>query len=595
MTVRTLIILLFLAATPAFAAPDASEDVWKEISNYKGWPVDKLVLEGVEKGAAKELRKGLFLAGKDAVLYEQRLREDIDRITLFLARRGYPYARVAPDVEADAEKRRIKLIFDINPGPPVIVGKYRIVAIPEKHRGRIESQIRVRPGDVFVDERLAEDIEAVIAELQSEGHAYAQAGAAFDWIDTTTVDIKIGAVPGPVRYFRNVTVEGVTEDLAQLAHTLVDIRKGERYNRRTMRDARDHLSRTGLFRQIRLNMVDVPPDTLDLKVELQERKPRTIETAVGYWSDERFSGRIRWQHRNIFRRGRGMLFEVVYTQFRQWGEWVTWWPALFSMKKSIGTFRLGINSENEANYELLAPTIGVSYGYNFTRTSSATLSANLSRASYTIKTTEAEFFQDPEGLVGWLETRLSRDGTDDRISPSKGTFSWLRFEWGPRGGVSESNWILGEGNATHMLRLRGTAFAINLHLGLGKPIEPSDVLLPDRRFYAGGSVDNRGFNRRKLGPKDINGAPVGGEVLALGFFEYRFPIAWKFNGAVFVDWGQVWQTRADVNNEIEIAVGPALRLMTPVGPLRLDWGYRLTDYDKVEPKWALHFAIGYPM
>jgi outer membrane protein insertion porin family len=197
--------------------------------------------------------------------------------------------------------------------------------------------------------------------------------------------------------------------------------------------------------------------------------------------------------------------------------------------------------------------------------------------------------------VGWFEFRLSRDGTDDRIAPSKGTYTWMRVEWGPPGGISEANWILTELNGTYLLRLATTVLATNLRGGWAKPIEPATSLLPDRRFYAGGSTSHRGFFRRKLGPKDVNGAPLGGEVYVTGFFEYRFPIAWKFNGAVFVDWGQVWQTRADVDDQIEIAIGPALRIITPVGPLRFDWGIRLTDYDQTTPKSQFHFAIGYPM
>ena len=84
--------------------------------------------------------------------------------------------------------------------------------------------------------------------------------------------------------------------------------------------------------------------------------------------------------------------------------------------------------------------------------------------------------------------------------------------------------------------------------------------------------------------------------MATGFVEYRFPIVWKFNGAVFADWGQVWQYRGEATfDNIEIAIGPALRIMTPVGPLRFDWGYRLTDYDTSQPRSVFHFAIGYMM
>ena len=121
-------------------------------------------------------------------------------------------------------------------------------------------------------------------------------------------------------------------------------------------------------------------------------------------------------------------------------------------------------------------------------------------------------------------------------------------------------------------------------------------LLPDKRFYAGGSTTHRGFNRRKLGPLDSNGLPLGGKIMVTAFVEYRFPLFWKLNGALFADAGQVWLSQDRMSAEsIEIAVGPALRLMTPVGPLRFDLGYRLTDWEPDQPEYVFHFAIGYPM
>ena len=64
-------------------------------------------------------------------------------------------------------------------------------------------------------------------------------------------------------------------------------------------------------------------------------------------------------------------------------------------------------------------------------------------------------------------------------------------------------------------------------------------------------------------------------------------------GAVFIDAGQVWRKASDVSfNEIEVAVGPGIWVMTPVGPMRFDVGYRLTMYDENEPRVAYHFAVG---
>ena len=85
-------------------------------------------------------------------------------------------------------------------------------------------------------------------------------------------------------------------------------------------------------------------------------------------------------------------------------------------------------------------------------------------------------------------------------------------------------------------------------------------------------------------------------MMMTGFVEFRFPLFWKLNGAAFIDAGQVWRTHGDFTwDNIEIAIGPAIRIMTPVGPLRFDLGYRLTDYEPTQPEYVFHFAIGYPM
>lgn len=598
---RYLISILILAAASAVPAAPDETNVWDYVSNYKGWQISAVKVAGLDdarlpSGAAKQLGKGLDLAGDKAVLYEKQLREDVARVQLYLAQRGYPYARVTPSVDPDESKRAIALTFEVESGPPVIVRTFDWLTIPEKLRGDLDRATRTRPDDVFSDADLETDVQLVIDHLKKTGHAYASASAKLDWVDSTTVDIAVIAAPGPVYYFSGVIVQGVSDDLIELSYVLVDIKTGERYDPILIRDAREYLSRLGVFRQIRITLEQTAPDSLDVIVDLQKRKPRSIETAFGYWTDERFSGRVKWQHRDVFHKARGMSIELVYTQFRQYGKWSAWWPAIFGKKRSLGSVAGGLNNENEDSYEKTAPGVGVSFGYTFTRNTAATIGYTIELASYDIKTMERDDFQDPEGPVGWFSGRVSRDGTDDRIDPAKGTFSWLTFEWGPRGGVSEANWIATEASGSILTPVKQTVFATNLRAGWGRPIAPAKILLPDRRFYAGGAASHRGFYRRKLGPKDENGAPLGGEVVITGFFEYRFPLVWKFNGAVFFDWGQVWRSADDVRmDKIELAVGPALRLMTAVGPVRLDWGIRITNYDDTQPWSAIHFAIGYPM
>ena len=105
----------------------------------------------------------------------------------------------------------------------------------------------------------------------------------------------------------------------------------------------------------------------------------------------------------------------------------------------------------------------------------------------------------------------------------------------------------------------------------------------------------RGFNRRKLGPQDSDGAPIGGEAFLESSVEWRFPVVRIVGGALFADAGQVWLDRRSARIEdLEVAIGPSLILRTPVGPIRGDWAYRLTDHAANEPRSVFHLIVGHP-
>ncbi|MCZ6852471.1 MAG: BamA/TamA family outer membrane protein [Gammaproteobacteria bacterium] len=573
------------------------ENEWWYGRNFKGWQIQSLEITGVDKRLASNLKEGLALDGKEAVLYEQILFDDVDRIILYLAKRGYPYAQVHLEIEPEGAQRAVILTLRIDTGPAVTIGSTTISGVPEGVFDRSVRNLPFKDGDVFLEASLLDYRIEILEALHDAGYARAEVLTTLEWTDTVTVGVKFETTPGVIYYFRRIEVTGVDDDLIDLAYTMVDIHPGEQYAPQLITDARNNLSRLGLFRQIRLDVSDVPSDSLDLTVVLDKGKARSVEVAAGWWSDERFSGRLGWRHRNLLRRGRGVSIELLATQFRREAVALLWWPAFFGAKRSMWTLRVGMNEENEDSYEKTAPGIGSTISYLITRNTGGTIGYFIERASYEIKTTEQPLFPDTEGIVGWWDGRLTRDATDDRVNPARGSFSWIRAQWGPIGGVSGIDWILGEISGTLHVPLRNRmVIAVNMRAGVGKPLGNSVVLLPDKRFYAGGSISHRGFNRRELGPKDENGLPLGGEVMTTGFLEWRFPFVWRLEGAVFCDWGQVWRFRDDVNlRRIEVAIGPAFRLKTPVGPFRLDWGWRITKYDTTVPRWALHFAIGYPM
>ncbi len=69
--------------------------------------------------------------------------------------------------------------------------------------------------------------------------------------------------------------------------------------------------------------------------------------------------------------------------------------------------------------------------------------------------------------------------------------------------------------------------------------------------------------------------PSGGAGLLLTSLEWRHSVMGPVGASVFLDGGQVWQAWREVNfGELRWGAGVGVRVETPVGPLRLEYGWK---------------------
>ena len=171
-----------------------------------------------------------------------------------------------------------------------------------------------------------------------------------------------------------------------------------------------------------------------------------------------------------------------------------------------------------------------------------------------------------------------------------------------------------------------SSLAAHAALGVAIPYGNSSVIPYEKRYFSGGANSVRGWNVRTLGPGGYVGRDgnidfinqTGNLKLDLSV-EYRAALFWKFEGAAFVDAGNVWSTNthADLTNgqfhfntfyrQIAVAYGLGLRSNLNYFILRLDGGVKAINpavtsgsghYPIFSPKLsrdlALHFAVGLP-
>ena len=227
------------------------------------------------------------------------------------------------------------------------------------------------------------------------------------------------------------------------------------------------------------------------------------------------------------------------------------------------------------------------------------------------------------------------DRSDQPFNPTRGYASRIDVEYASALTASDYKYYRGFFDAAAYWHPSGRQSVLAGHLRLGYvhalgATAGDTVLHPRKRFYAGGSMSVRGYGENQLGPrvltidpdslrfsidkssghvtmycdsiipitqcnpnvvgkdKRFQPRPVGGTSLLEGSVEYRFPLQIpKLVGAVFVDGAIVGESRlgniGDLRNIADligvtaaITPGVGIRYNSPVGPIRVDFGYQPT-------------------
>jgi outer membrane protein insertion porin family len=212
--------------------------------------------------------------------------------------------------------------------------------------------------------------------------------------------------------------------------------------------------------------------------------------------------------------------------------------------------------------------------------------------------------QDATAKIGRLSGSFLWDRRDSALDPTQGNFTTFDVSVAARrlGGNENFVRLFAEHQRYYRLPLRSTVFAADARIGLADPYGRSTTIPISERFFAGGSTTLRGFSFENAGPRELNPRelgqtqPVGGNALVILNAELRFPI-WErlgLGGAVFYDGGNVFANVSDIEwRKFSHTVGFGLRLKTPVGPIRLDFGL-LAQREPLVPRTRFHFSFGPP-
>lgn len=188
------------------------------------------------------------------------------------------------------------------------------------------------------------------------------------------------------------------------------------------------------------------------------------------------------------------------------------------------------------------------------------------------------------GVETFLVNKLSNVITGNTNLWSLGNINFAKYFKGELEGVYNKNF-----------NLRNT-IALRSYLGLAVPYGRKDEVVPYvTQFYAGGPNSIRAWQLRELGPGGRVIDPTDPEIfyqtgeLKFEFnLEYRLDLFWFFEGALFLEGGNIWTLRNDEErpgsqisskffDQLAIGAGWGIRADFSYFLIRFDFGYKLRN------------------
>jgi translocation and assembly module TamA len=181
---------------------------------------------------------------------------------------------------------------------------------------------------------------------------------------------------------------------------------------------------------------------------------------------------------------------------------------------------------------------------------------------------------------------FSRTRSSGGLYPKHGDFLAFKLLAGNRKLLSDIDLIRATVSAKHLRSWNAKHFLISrVELG-GLYSNHYDKVPTSHRFFAGGDASVRGFAYQSISPVNTNNESIGGRYLTTASLEYNYTLRDQWAVAAFVDTGRAYTQSSD---SYRVGIGVGLRWLSPVGPLRVDVGYGISEENRPV---RLHLSIG---
>lgn len=559
----------------------------------------KEIMETSEKGLLS------WFTGS-GLLDRKKLEFDLHKVTSFYQNHGYSKAKTGePQITYEAGKG-LAVTIQIIEGPPYSVNTVKITGATEDDlimaADELLKKVNIMKEKLFNREVVRQDMITLRNLYADEGYAYADVAPIVKEDDENhQVNIVYNISKGEKVRFERINITGNTITRDKVIRRELKVLEGEYFSGKDMKKSTANLHRLGFFEDVEVQTKKGSQDDLMvLNVNVKEKPTGSFSMGAGYSSFENVIGIFQISQSNLFGYGQklqlaaklgGRTTQVDLRFTEPWfldrpisaGIDLYKWKLEFDeyTRDSYGmalrfSFLLGLDDYTRWN---------IKYAYDDTDLTD-------------IDTTAARIIRDQAGRhsSSSITLGISRDTRDKPFHTSTGSSNEFSFEYagGVMGGDAAFNKYIASTAWYFPLPLK-TVFLTRGSWGFIDD-RPADGELPIyEKFRLGGINTVRGFKYATISPIDPeSGDRIGGEKMMFYNLEYRFPLVKEQGvvGLVFFDAGNVF-TKDDGYSfsGIRKSVGTGIRWLSPIGPIRIEYGKNLDPLEG-ESSGALEIGAG---
>jgi outer membrane protein insertion porin family len=524
----------------------------------------------------------------------QKLAADLETLRSFYLDNGYiNFDIVSTQVTITPDKRHVYITINIHEGDKYTVSEVTIQGDTVVPREELEALISIAPGDTFSRKELTESSRRISEAIGDVGYAFANINPIPE-LDEARRELSLTFFvdPGKRVYVRRINLSGNSRTNDEVLRREMRQMEGGWISTSKVDRSKVRLDRLGYFDEVNISTPPVPgsPDQVDVNYDVIEQQAfGSFNFGIGYGDADGLllNASVDW---NNFL-GSGQRFSINFDNSavnRIYSfNLVNPYATMDGVSRSISMFYRETDAEEAdiSNYTYDSYGASLRYGVPVSEYDTVRYGGRFSHTRLkTVETTATEILdfcndvgtlEDCSYQSFLLEAGWSRDTRNRVIFPSSGGLFSLNTDVALPVEEDSHTFYKTRLSKSHYMPLgKRLTFMLEGEASYADTYGDSNLLSPTERYFAGGISTVRGYRANRLGPRDSNGDPMGGNARILGRTELIFPPPWSLDNQsmrfrAFIDGGNVYDTRdgsIDMG-ELRYSGGLSLSWFTPVGPL----------------------------